>query len=256
MAFIESLKNPKKSHRKIVTLPKRSSRLAEFMGIMLGDGGINNAWQATITMNALKDVEYAHYLVGLVKDLFGIVPAVRKRKTSQALVISIASTTVVDFLVREGLPRGNKLKNGVAVPSWILHNPLYRARCVRGLIDTDGCLFVHTHSVSKKRYFNIGLCFSSASPVLIKQVADAFGKVQIIPHIDKRGRNIYLYREDAVRQYLKRFGTSNERISSVYRYWKRARVAEWARLESGYTRNGIRGSNPLASASVVVKPSV
>ncbi len=48
--------------------------------------------------------------------------------------------------------------------------------------------------------------------------------MQIIPHIDKRGQNIYLYREDAVQRYLKRFGTSNERISSVYRYWKGARV--------------------------------
>ncbi len=31
--------------------------------------------------------------------------------------------------------------------------------------------------------------------------------------------------------------------------WRDARVVEWARLEREYTRKGIRGSNPLLSAS-------
>ena len=39
---------------KKVLLPKHSVHLAEFFGIMLGDGGINNPWQATITLNAIK----------------------------------------------------------------------------------------------------------------------------------------------------------------------------------------------------------
>ena len=224
MTAIVSLKNPKNSHRKKVRLPRHSTKFAEFVGIMLGDGGINNPWQATITLNASKDAEYAHYVFQLIVELFGVVPAVRKRKTSQALVISLASTTIVDFLVSEGLSRGNKLKNGLEIPHWILRSRSYQVACVRGLVDTDGCLFVHTHEVSKKKYFNIGLCFSSFSPKLIDQVAYAFVKARIMPHIDKRGKNIYLYRESAVKRYLKYFGTSNKRISSVYKDWRGARV--------------------------------
>lgn len=41
MADIDTLKYPKKSHRKEVILPKYSEDLAEFFGIMMGDGGIN-----------------------------------------------------------------------------------------------------------------------------------------------------------------------------------------------------------------------
>lgn len=203
-------------------LPPASPRLAEFIGIMMGDGGINNAWQATITVNAIADAAYAEHIRNLCLNLFGTAPAIRRRKTRQALVISLASTTVVDFLVSKGLCRGNKLDQGLSIPGWVLKDSEFQKSCVRGLVDTDGCLFIHAHSVGGKRYQNIGLCFSSASPRLLRQVAVIFEKNGIVPHIDKRGRNIYLYREAAVARYLEIFGTSNERIGSLYQKWRGA----------------------------------
>jgi len=95
---------------------------------------------------------------------------------------------------------------------------------VRGLVDTDGCVFVHVHRVSGKIYKNIGLTFTSYSSKLIFQVADIFAEFGVIPHISKRGRDIYLYQADSVARYLKIFGTSNNRIESVYRKWRDARV--------------------------------
>ena len=89
MSRTAKLAYPKKSHRKQVLLPKRSERLAEFFGIMMGDGGINNKWQANITVNAVADAAYALHIVKLIEELFGISPAVRKRKERQALVICI-----------------------------------------------------------------------------------------------------------------------------------------------------------------------
>lgn len=214
------LKYPKKSHRKVVRIPKPSKSLAEFFGIMLGDGGINNSWQANITMNSIKDAEYVFYVERLIKDLFDVSPAIRKRKTRNAVVISTASTTLVDFLVEKGLPRGNKLENGVHIPDWVLEKRVYRVACVRGLMDTDGCLFIHSHKVGGKSYKNIGLCFTSYSPKMLGQVAGVFEEFGIIPHIGSQGRNIYLYKADAVAKYLRVFGTSNKRISSLYEKWK------------------------------------
>lgn len=224
MTAVSRLKHPGKSHRKLVLLPKYSLQLAEFFGLMIGDGGINNPWQANITLNAIKDKEYGAYISKLCKVLFGIVPAIRKRKERQALVISLASTTIVDFLVMNGLPRGNKLKNGLRIPAWILAKKRYRIACVRGLMDTDGCLFIHKHVVAGKNYNNLGLCFTSYSVELIGQVADIFEECGIIPHVDGRKQHVYLYRADAVIKYLKIFGTSNDRISSVYHKWRDARA--------------------------------
>ena len=90
---------------------------------------------------------------------------------------------------------------------------------MRGLMDTDGCLFVHAHRVGGKSYKNIGLCFTSYSPKMLGQVAGVFEEFGIIPHIGTQGRSIYLYRADAVAKYLKVFGTSNKRISSLYEKW-------------------------------------
>lgn len=224
MVAVKKLTYPKKSHRKEVVLPKHSVCLAEFFGIMLGDGGINNSWQANITLNAIKDKDYSAYVLGLCHTLFGIIPPIRKRKGKQAVVVSLASTTVVDFLVEQGLPRGNKLKNGLQIPQWILRNKKYRVACVRGLVDTDGCIFVHKHNVAGKTYQNIGLCFTSYSPELLGQVATILEEFSIIPHISGQGRNIYLYSESMVAQYLKIFGSSNTRVYSVYKKWRDARV--------------------------------
>src|SRR3989344_180675 len=212
MVEISLLKYPKKSHRKEVIIPKQSSRLAEFMGIMLGDGGINNLWQANITVNAVKDANYAHHISKMCAYLFGIAPTIRKRKDRQALVISLASTSVVDFLVKQGLSRGNKLKQGLKIPPWILSKSTYRKACVRGLVDTDGCLFIHTHKIRRKVYKNIGFSFTSYSPELIFQTATILEEFGIMPHITKRGQNIYLYQSNAVAKYLKIFNTSNRRI--------------------------------------------
>jgi intein/homing endonuclease len=191
---------------------------------MIGDGGINNPWQANITLNSIKDADYSRYILSLCKELFGIEPVIRKRKERNALVVSLTSTTVVDFLVENGLPRGNKLKNGLNIPKWILAKQSYRRNCVRGLVDTDGCIGVHIHHINGKMYKNIYLTFTSYSPKLIFQVADVLAEFGIMPHITKRGRDIYLYQADAVEKYLKIFGTSNARIESVYNKWRDARA--------------------------------
>lgn len=224
MGRVEILAFPKKSHRKSVLIPKHSPILAEFFGIMLGDGGINNPWQANITVNSVADKEYAQHVSSLSLRLFGIAPALRKRRTSQALVISISSTTVVDFLVENGLVRGNKLAGGLSIPKWIMKNPRYKIACMRGLMDTDGCLYVHKHRVGKKTYRNIGLCFSSYAPTLMRQAVRIFIECGIVPHVSGGGRALYVYSEEAVQAYLDTFGTRNPRIERVYREWKGARV--------------------------------
>lgn len=133
----------------------------------------------------------------------------------------ISDVSLVEFLLSQGLIRGDKIKGGMKIPGWILRKPAYTVACVRGLMDTDGCLYIHKHFVSGKEYRNIGLCFSSYSPTLLPQVATIFEEFGIIPHISRGGRHIYVYKASDVLKYLTVFGTSNERIASVYQNWKR-----------------------------------
>lgn len=219
---ISTLKYPNKSHRKKISIPNYSVELAEFFGIMIGDGGINNDWQASISLNSELDLKYSDYISNLAKKLFDITPSIRKTKAKNTLVLKLSSTTLVDFLVNKGLPRGNKLKWGLKIPEWIMEDRLYQQACVRGLTDTDGCLYIHRHkSKYGKEYNNIGYNFSSCSPELISQVAEILQDNNIAPHISKKGTGIFLYKVSSIEEYLKTFGTSNDRIRSIYNKWRR-----------------------------------
>lgn len=218
---VDLLRYPKKSHRKQIKIPSESTSLAEFMGIEFGDGGIGNPWQVVITLNADKDAEYARYVIALIGELFNIIVAVRIRK-ERTLQIILSSTSLVDFLLKKGAVQGNKIKQSFDIPKWIKGNDKYEKMFVRGLVDTDGCLYIHRHTIGGFKYKNIGFCFTSGSCNLLSSVADIFRKFGIKPHIADKGRRIYLYGENFVVKYLRTFGSSNPRISNLYKDWKGA----------------------------------
>ncbi|MFA5131403.1 MAG: hypothetical protein WC467_03170 [Patescibacteria group bacterium] len=217
------LKYPKKSHRKLIKLPRESARLAELMGAEFGDGGIGNPWQMIITLNADKDAEYALYIEKMINKLFGLDIVFRKRG-ERALQLISTSMSLVDFLVKKGAVRGNKIKKNFDIPDWIRRNDKYEKLFVRGLVDTDGCLYVHHHIVGGVTYKNIGFCFVSFSKNIIHSVSDIFRKFAIEPHINKKENQINLYKEESIIKYLSIFGSSNPRITNIYKEWRGARV--------------------------------
>jgi intein/homing endonuclease len=133
-----------------------------------------------------------------------------------------SSISLVDFMIQKGAVRGNKINQGLDIPSWLRGNREYEKAFVRGLVDTDGCLYIHRHSIQGIQYKNIGFCFTSGSHNLLYSVADIFYKFGISPHIEQKGTRIYLYRKDSVVRYLSIFGSANPRISGVYKNWKGA----------------------------------
>ena len=55
---------------KDITYPPHSTELAEFIGIMLGDGGMRSPYQCAVTYNRKTDCEHAQFIVNLVGKLF------------------------------------------------------------------------------------------------------------------------------------------------------------------------------------------
>ncbi|MBM4467703.1 MAG: hypothetical protein FJ014_19490 [Chloroflexi bacterium] len=56
-------------------IPEKSPLLAEFIGIMLGDGSITDH-QVTVTLNKTDDAEYANFIRELIGGLFGIASSI------------------------------------------------------------------------------------------------------------------------------------------------------------------------------------
>ncbi len=242
------LKYPLKSHRKEILIPQESVYLAEFMGIVFGDGGINNDWQLVISLNSERDLEYSKYVVKLIKTLFSLEISIRKRPRQNTLVIVCSSMNLLDFLIEKGAVKGNKIRQKFDIPKWISGNSSYEKAFVRGVVDTDGCLYTHKHKVAGKVYTNIGFCFASSSPPLLKSVGNILRLVGIEPHIKYEKNSIYLYSSKAVLKYLQIFGSSNPRVLNKYINWRGAGVDDQADLESLYSRKVIVGSNPTLSA--------
>lgn len=213
------LKFPKKSHRKVINIPKESKELAELFGIIFGDGGINNNWQIVISLNSDLDLEYSRHVTRILKKLFKIRIYTRKRPNQNTLVLVCSSTNLVDFLVKKGAVRGNKVAQQIDVPKWISNNPEYEKLFVRGLVDTDGCLFIHKHNIKNKTYNNIGFCFTNHSKKLVISIAKILDKFGIKPNITDKGRRIYLYSSKKVKSYLNIFSSSNIRIYGKYIEW-------------------------------------
>lgn len=122
---------------KSVSLPRYSSRLAEFIGIMLGDGHLSH-FQAVVTLGT-KEASYADHVRALMQKLFSTNANIGLRKDGFRDVY-LSSTVVTAWLYHMGLV-SNKVREQVSVPLWIFEKPGYMRAFLRGFFDTDGSIY-------------------------------------------------------------------------------------------------------------------
>ena len=120
--------------------------LAEFIGIMIGDGNIfidskRSNYQARIFGNKYRDRDYiVNYVAPLISKLFNVNPRIKEGKLNE-IILTANNKEFVKKLLDLGLKSGNKLESNIGIPSWIFSDEKSVISCVRGLIDTNGCVF-------------------------------------------------------------------------------------------------------------------
>lgn len=198
--------------------PKEYSKeLAEFVGILLGDGHIGKE-QWSITLNSIVDKEYGVYVNALVEYLFRFTPGFHKRKNMSAFVISGSGSKAISYLQTLGLKIGNKVVQQVDVPEWIKKDLIFRYACVRGLVDTDGGVFIHKYQVNGKQYQYLKLCFVNKSIPLLQFVFETLENLKFHPKMMTKVENkrVWLYNQSEVKEYLRIIGTSNSRLQRYF----------------------------------------
>ncbi|OGZ71646.1 MAG: hypothetical protein A2998_01050 [Candidatus Staskawiczbacteria bacterium RIFCSPLOWO2_01_FULL_37_25b] len=204
--------------RKHINKPRRSKLLAEFIGIMLGDGGISaKGKQIHITLNSRDDAEYIKYVCSSIEKLFKRKPGICKRKSQSVFVITVSSMDLIDYLTKLGLKKGNKIKLQVDIPDWIKNKRSYSIACVRGLIDTDGCIFNHRYKVNNKFYNYKKLAFACYSQPMRKSVFNILYSLNIKSRMFSY-RDVRIDSQEAMKKYFKIIGTSNPK--HLKRYYK------------------------------------
>ncbi len=127
-----------------------NKQLSELFGIILGDGHIQNrsktghktdttTYFISITLNEEEDeiIDRSEYLLEEITDL----DVKRYEKQGKCVRLVIHSKDAVEKFQEMGLEAGDKIENQVSVPRWIKQSEEFCRRCLKGLIDTDGCIY-------------------------------------------------------------------------------------------------------------------
>ncbi len=191
---------------KDILVPEASETLAEFMGIMMGDGTVA-PYHIAIALHSVDDRAYADYVSDLIFNLFGVKPKIYKRNECRAINVVVARKQLVELLQDLGLPKGNKITQGISIPDWILQNEIYSRACVRGLVDTDGSVFNHRYNSKGKRYSYKKLAFTSASENLRNDVVGIMLDNDIKPSC--YGTNVRIETKSGMQRYMGIIGSHN-----------------------------------------------
>ncbi|MDP3992676.1 MAG: LAGLIDADG family homing endonuclease [bacterium] len=203
---------------KEVILPPRSADTAEWVGIVMGDGGITS-YQITITSHSEDDYQYQQFLVKFIYKLFGVHASTTFSKNVKAVSTKISRKLLVDYCVsRLGLITGNKVQQQVCIPLWIKNGSRsIFVSCLRGLFDTDGSVYYHIYSVNNKSYCYTKLAFTSASPKLANDFWQLLDKVGIKSRRTRNCRDVVIDSKEMVKKYFEIIGTHNPKHLKRYR---------------------------------------
>ena len=122
-----------------------SKTLAYVIGIALGDGNLSNPNGRAIRLRITCDSKYPKIGEEMQEALRVIFPknkvSIAYAKPATSFNISVYSNTLADLLPWK-VGEGTKAQQTAHVPDWILENTEYTKECLRGLIQTDGCIYI------------------------------------------------------------------------------------------------------------------
>lgn len=195
--------------------PKLSSSLAELCGVVLGDGSISRD-QCQISLHMIDDRLYSQSLIKLIRYLFGVTATVSEYPIYNSRRIIISGVKFVSIMEDLGLKRGDKVRNQVIIPDWIMNNTQYLLTCMKGLYDTDGGTFTHRHVVNGYKYINFGITFTNMSIPLLDGYC--VGLEQLGIRYTRGNCCIFVYRKDDIKKFMRVIKPRN--IKHVKR-WKK-----------------------------------
>ena len=182
--------------------PLNSKKLAEFCGILLGDGCIyTHNKTVCISGHKVYDRPFLEiHVAKLIYELFGLRPVFYYRKNRNALDCIVHCKKIGDFLSKYLPVVGNKKLVKATIPKYYFQNKELLKACLRGLCDTDGSFCPHPHT---KVMFNLTI----KNPHLFRSAKKAFAKVGF--PIRSSDPSLYFYGEKFVDLFLREIGSSN-----------------------------------------------
>ncbi len=194
-----------------------SEDLCEFIGAFIGDGFTNRYgrhYWTELTGDINLDKEYlTNVLARNVFSLLGVNSTSRPNSGNNALRLIFHSKFLFKLLTeRFKFPAGVKCYT-VKIPEEIINagGPLLYAT-IRGIFDTDGCVFFSQRKVYRKPYPRV--TFQTASESLHSQVKEILSKefsLYSYKNREKKKFAVDVYGHNQLKKWLRLIGFSNKR---------------------------------------------
>lgn len=211
LSFVEENQSKEKEIKK----PELNEELSEFLGILSGDGCLeNNGYAVTVTCGMVFDKKYINEKVApMFESLFGLKPVIFGKKG--VIHCRVYSKRLWHFISEEFcFPIGEK-KGLLKIPEKIISNEKLLKAFLRGLFDTDGG--IHKHHKNSAQ-----LQITSYSTEFREQVFNCLRMLGF-----KAGmtcENINIYKKAQIDKFFKEIGSSNERNLKRYLIFKETSI--------------------------------
>lgn len=190
--------------------------LCEFIGAFIGDGFTNKyGSNYVIQITGDADLDRNYYLTKLKPIIMELNPDSNPIITEKdnTLRLTVNSKEFHNLLTKRFKFPAGKKTHIVKIPEEIINaqNPKFINSCIRGIFDTDGCVFFDKRKSYKEYYIRINL--TSVSSSLIKQVQHLLKKLNLNPRITSNYSR-YLIQINGVkncRKFVEKIGFSNNR---------------------------------------------
>lgn len=123
---------------------EQREKLAYLVGIALGDGNLSNPNGRAIRLRISCFSGYVRLRDEFLETIRFLLPDNKVsivRRKSRCFDISVYSNKLAGWMPWQ-VGAGSKIEQNAHVPDWILENENYSKACLRGLIQTDGCIYV------------------------------------------------------------------------------------------------------------------
>ena len=207
------------SRRKQIKYPKPSELLAEFIGIFLGDGSFGTKYQIVISWNHKCEQDYAKHIQRMVRDLFGLESRIRVREQYGSAEVIISSSNLVDYVRKLIGIKADAAKKLFKLPTWLSRNKRYKIGFLRGLFDSEGCVYQHQYCSNRKLYCYTKIAVTNYCDKILSIFQDFLKSLEI--NAVKYRNRIHIYNDTDTKRFFSLIGSNNSKNKIRFRKFSR-----------------------------------
>jgi len=198
-----------------------SKELCELIGAIIGDGCVdghirngNSTYHMSITGDAERDKDYlTNKIPSIISLLFNIPTHIYFKKDCRAIALNFNSKQIFTLLTKRfGFPAGAKTFT-VKIPDEIIQaGEEFIFPTIRGIFDTDGCVFFDKRGKYKMPYPRITLQVVSEPLFLqLKQLLSAHFSIYTHNNTKRHNYCVEVYSHKQLEKWMRLIGFSNQR---------------------------------------------